>query len=121
MTVHVMRVWQRLARQVVLLADELVVVQDVELLAGAHLLPTHQAGEAIQVENLVPRLPHKILRVYPLEATAALGAVSPENVVRKGRFRFIGVASMKERIMSAWVSEMPKSLHIVRSLGASLS
>lgn len=77
MTVHVMRVRQRFARQVVLLADELVVVQDVELLAGAHLLPTHQAGEAIQVENLVPRLPHEVLRAYPLEAAAAFGAVSP--------------------------------------------
>ena len=74
-----MRVRQRLAGQVVLLADELVVVQDVELLSGAHLLPTHQAGEAIQVENLVPRLPHEILRAYPLEATAAFRAVSPAN------------------------------------------
>ena len=79
MTVHVMRIRQRLARQVVLLADELVVVQDVELLSGAHLLPTHQAGEAIQVENLVPRLPHEILGAYPLEATAAFRAVSPAN------------------------------------------
>ena len=77
MTVHVMRVRQRLARQVVLLADELVVVQDIELLSGAHLLPTHQAGEAIQVENLVSRLPHEILRAYPLEATAAFRPVSP--------------------------------------------
>lgn len=83
MTVHVMRVRQWFARQVVLLADEFVVVQDVELLAGAHLLPTHQAGEAIQVENLVPRLPHKVLRIYPLEATAAFGAVSPENTKKK--------------------------------------
>lgn len=79
MTVHMMRVRQRFARQVVLLADKLVVVQDVELFAGAHLLPTHQAGEAIQVENLVPRFPHKVLRVYPLEAAAALGAVSPTS------------------------------------------
>lgn len=79
MTVHVMRVGQRFARQVVLLADELVVVQNVELLAGAHLLPTHQAGEAIQVENLVPRFPHKVLRVYPLQTTAALGTVSPRR------------------------------------------
>jgi len=79
MTVHVMRVRQWFARQVVLLANELVVVQDVELLACAHLLPTHQAGEAIQVENFVPRFPHKVLWVYPLEATAALGAVSPRR------------------------------------------
>lgn len=77
MTVHVMCVRQRLARQVVLLAHELVVVQDVELLSGAHLLPTHQAGEAIQVENLVPCLPHEILRAYPLQAAAALRAVTP--------------------------------------------
>lgn len=79
MTVYMMRVRQRFARQVVLLADKLVVVQDIELLAGAHLLPTHQAGEAIQVENFVPRFPHKVLRVYPLEAAAAFGAVSPRR------------------------------------------
>lgn len=81
MTVHEMRVRQRLARQVVLLADELVVVQDVELLSGTHLLPTHQAGEAIQVENLVPCLPDEILRAYPLPATTAFRPVSPEEVI----------------------------------------
>lgn len=79
MTVHMMRVRQRLARQVILLANELVVVQDIELFAGAHLLPTHQAGEAIQVENFVPRLPYEVLRIYSLKATAALGAVSPRR------------------------------------------
>lgn len=79
MTVHVMRVRQRLARQVILLANELVVVQDIELFAGAHLLPTYQAGEAIQVENLVPRLSYEVLWIYSLKATAALGAVSPRK------------------------------------------
>jgi len=97
MAVHVMRVRQRLARQVVLLADELVVVEDVELLAGAHLLPTHQAGEAIQVENFVPRLPHEVLRIYPLQATAALCAVSPGKEGHNSDLRW----PMKGRIMRA--------------------
>ena len=34
------------------LADELGVVNDVELLPGEQLLPTDKAGEALQVENL---------------------------------------------------------------------
>ena len=34
------------------LADELGVVNDVELLPGEQLLPTDKAGEAFQVENL---------------------------------------------------------------------
>jgi len=37
----------RLAGNVVFLADELVVVQDVEFLASAELLPTHHAREAV--------------------------------------------------------------------------
>lgn len=46
------------SRQVVIFADELVVVQHVKLLAGGQLLPTNQAREAVEVEDLVPRFPH---------------------------------------------------------------
>lgn len=44
--------------EVVLLADELVVVQHVEFFAGGELLPAHQAGEAVEVEHFVFGFPH---------------------------------------------------------------
>lgn len=67
----------RLAGNVVFLADELVVVQDVELLAGAELLAAHHAREAVEVEHLVPRLAHQVARRDTLRAASAFGAVSP--------------------------------------------
>lgn len=68
------------AREVVLLAYELVVVQDVELLAGGELLPADQAGEAVEVEHLVPCLPHQVAGRDALAAAAALGAVPPGRI-----------------------------------------
>jgi hypothetical protein len=50
----------RLAGDVVLLADELVVVQHVEFLARAQLLATHHARKAVQVEHFIPRLTHQV-------------------------------------------------------------
>lgn len=76
-SVHVVADGQRLSRQVVLLADEGVVVEYVELLACAHLLPTDQTGEAVQVENLVPCLPHQVRRIDALRAAGALCSVTP--------------------------------------------
>ena len=67
----------RLAGDVVLLADELVIVQHVELLPGAELLAAHHAGEAVQVEHLVPGLPHQVAGRDPLRTAPALGAVPP--------------------------------------------
>lgn len=67
------------AGQIVLLADELVVVQNVQLLPRRKLLPTHQAGETVQVKHFVARLPHQIARRYALAAAAALRPVPPEN------------------------------------------
>lgn len=75
------------AAEVVLLADELVVVQHVELLAGGELLPAHQAGEAVEVEHFFFGLPHQVAGRDALAAAAALRAISPEtkqwNRVRK--------------------------------------
>lgn len=83
MTVRMMRIrLKRLSRDVVLLADELVVVEDVQLLAGAQLLLAHEAGEAVQVKNLVPRFSHEILGVYALRTAAALCPVSSANTRR---------------------------------------
>ena len=64
---------------VILLADELGVVDHVELLAGEQLLAAHEAGEALEVEHLVPRLPHQVLGADPLPAPAALRSKPPAN------------------------------------------
>lgn len=76
-SVHVVAYGQRLSRQVVLLADECVVVEHVELLACAHLLSTDQTGEAVQVEYLVPSFAHQVRRIDALRAAAALCSVTP--------------------------------------------
>lgn len=69
-----------LATEVVVLADELVVIQNVKLLAGAELLATHEAREAVEVEHLVPCFAHQVTGGYALQTPAALGAVSPAHI-----------------------------------------
>jgi hypothetical protein len=67
----------RLAGDIVLLADKLVVVQHVEFLASAQLLATHHARKAVQVKHFVSSLAHKVAGRDALRAAAALGAVPP--------------------------------------------
>jgi hypothetical protein len=67
----------RLAGDVVLLADELVVVEHVEFLARAQLLATHHARKTVQVKHFVPRLAHQVARRDTLRTASALGAVPP--------------------------------------------
>lgn len=64
---------------VVFLADKLGVVHHVELLAGEQLLAAHEAGEALEVEHLVTRLPYQVLGADPLPAPAALRSKPPAN------------------------------------------
>lgn len=68
---------RRFAQHEVVLADELVVVQHVQLFAGAELLPTDAAREAVEVEDFVARFPHQVRRCDAVAAAAAFGAVSP--------------------------------------------
>ena len=66
--------------EVVVLAEQRVVPGlEVEDLAGRELLRAHRAGEAAQVVDLLPRLPHVVLRNDPLAATRALWSVTPEE------------------------------------------
>jgi len=74
----------RLAQQIVVLADELIVVQHVELLTCAQLLAADAAGEAVQVEDLVPGLSHQIRRRDTLATPTALGAVTSVGRKYKG-------------------------------------
>lgn len=77
MGVHVVGDWDGFAGKIVLFADELVVAEYVEMLASGHLLPANEAGETIQVENLVSRFAYEIRRIDSLKATAAFRAVTP--------------------------------------------
>merc|ERR1712038_1121737 len=69
------------ARCVVLLADKLGVVDDVELLPGEELFTAHKAGEALQVEHLVAGLPDQVLRTYTLPTPTALCSKSPVKIL----------------------------------------
>ena len=64
---------------VVLLADKLGVVHHVQLLPRHQLLPADEAGEALEVEDLVPRLPHQVLGRDALATPATLRPVAPRN------------------------------------------
>lgn len=72
----------RFAQHKIVLADELVVVQHVQLLAGAELLPADAAREAVEVEDFVARFPHQVGRCDAVAAAAALGAVPPARGTR---------------------------------------
>lgn len=69
----------RFAQQIVVLADELIVVKHVQLLAGAQLLAANAAREAVQMEHLVARLSHQIRRCNALATAAALCAITSER------------------------------------------
>ena len=66
---------------VIFLADKLSVVHHVELLPRHQLLPADEAGEALEVEDLVPRLPHQVLGRDALTTATALGPVPPANTI----------------------------------------
>lgn len=59
--------------QVILFTNELVLIDDVELLAGGKLLVTHHAGEAVEVKHFASRSPNQIAWRYALRTTRAFG------------------------------------------------
>lgn len=65
------------AGDVVLFADKFVVVKNVELLSRGQLFSTDHTCEAVEVEHLVPGLPHQVLWRDALGAPIALCSVSP--------------------------------------------
>lgn len=63
----------------VFLADEAIVVQDVQLFPGRQLLPTDQAGEAVDVEDTRSwSSTHQVRRQDPLLAPGALCPEFPD-------------------------------------------
>ena len=74
----------QLAAHVVLFADELVFLKDVEFLAGGELLPAHAAGEALEVEDAITGLPHQVLRRDALQTPRALGPEPPAGGDTRG-------------------------------------
>lgn len=59
--------------QVILFTNELVLVDDVELLASGELLVTHHAGEAVQMKHFASRSPNQIAWRDALRTTRAFG------------------------------------------------
>lgn len=59
--------------QVILFTDELVLINDVELLAGGKLLVAHHAGEAVEVKHFAPGSPNQIAWRDALRTTRAFG------------------------------------------------
>lgn len=70
---------RRFSRQIVLLAYKLVVIQHVEFLAGGQLLPADEAREAVEMEDLLPRLADQVWGRDAVPAAAALRPVPPES------------------------------------------
>ena len=68
---------------VIFLADKLSVVHHIELLPRHQLLPADEAGEALEVEDLVPGLPHQVLWGDALATATALGPVAPGKNISK--------------------------------------
>lgn len=66
-----------LAEQIVLLANKLIVVQHVQLLARAQLFPTNTTRKAVQVEHLVPSFSHEVRWRQTLPTATAFRSVSP--------------------------------------------
>lgn len=62
---------------VVLLAHELELVQDVQLLAGGQLFVAHHAREAVEVKHFALGPAHQVAGQDPLSAAVTLGAKSP--------------------------------------------
>ena len=72
---------------VVLLADKLGVVHHVQLLPRHQLLPADKAGEALEVEDLVPRLPHQVLGRDALATPATLRTKPPAGYEKISIFK----------------------------------
>lgn len=75
----------RFAQQIVVLADELIVVQHVQLFPSAQLLAANAARKAVQMEHLVARLSHQIRWCNALAAAAALCAITSAETRKKRR------------------------------------
>lgn len=75
---------------VVLLAHELELVQDVELLPGGQLLVAHHARETVEVKHFALGPAHQVAGQDPLGAAVTLGAKPPvgehRTVVCRGPF-----------------------------------
>lgn len=78
-----------LAEQIVLLANELIVVEHVQLLASAQLFPTNTARKAVQVEHLVARLSHEVRWRQSLSTAPAFRSVSPRDRDRWNRLMLV--------------------------------
>lgn len=68
-----------------MLANEFILVEDVKLFSRRELLPADAAGETLEVEDAVSRLPDQVLRRDALKTARTL---CPESS-RKGKKKWL--------------------------------
>ena len=71
---------------IVLFAEQLLVLHQVELVPRVELAAAEDAHEAVHVVHVVLRAPHHRARRDPLAAARALGAVLPEEILTAEHF-----------------------------------
>ena len=68
------------AVQIILFANEFIFIQNVELLTGGQLFPTHHASETFQMKHLASGSPHQVIGTDALWTTTTLGSKASENI-----------------------------------------
>lgn len=88
----------RFAQHEIVLADEFVVVQHVQLFAGAQLLAADAARETVEMEHFVARLSHQIRRCDAVAAAAAFGAIASVCITK---YAFISINPPSTHLVAA--------------------
>lgn len=79
---------RRFTQQIIILADEFIVVQHIELFASAELFAADATCKAIEVEYFVARLTYEIGGSDALTAATAFCAVAPMECTKEIQFQF---------------------------------
>ena len=68
--------------EVILLAEKLVFIHNIKFFSSAELFPAEVADEALEVEDLVPGLPHQVRGGDAVQTAATPRPVQPAGGVR---------------------------------------
>ena len=90
---------------IVLFAEQLLVLHQVELVPRVELAAAEDAHEAVHVVHVVLRAPHHRARRDPLAAARALGAVLPEEVFSAEHLVVLHEALVPERLGAGGAAE----------------
>ena len=72
-----------LAVYVILFANELIFIQDVEFLASGQLLSADHAGETLKVEHFASGSPDQVIGTDALRTTTTFGSKASESIFKK--------------------------------------